>query len=231
MSLGFDAVPALIQALDDDGITRSVVTSHRYGGGIWVEPIHDIAILALNEIAGINLYWQVKDYGMLKAEEREAGLRKQIADWWAGVSKTGEKAYLIGKLHADGSPENIAEHLLARFPEDGIHAIAEAIPALTDPSHRAKILLKFLWRHDTPECRASSLAQEMQTGPTLENRVAAALESARLLGESGALDAMRAEWAKIQPRMSKSPAFPSPFSSDPEIGGSPRRFSRFQRRA
>jgi len=213
VNLGFGAAPALIAALDQEGNTRSVVATMRYGGVAGLLSIHDAAIAALNDIAGINFYWQVPNWGMMKREESEPAVREQIEGWWKDVRQKGEEAYLVAKLNTEGNALNIGQRLMARFPETGAREIIKAAEASSD-GRRRSVWIKLLWKHDTPECRAF-FERELRGGPTLGNRVAAAY-GLRLLGDSQAVSAMREEWSRIVGRTSLSSSGPLQPGDAPE---------------
>jgi len=194
LNLGFEAVPALVAALDQKGDTRSVMATKRYGGGAWLISIHDVAIAALSEIAGIGSYWQVPNWGTMKRAGSEPAVRKQIEDWWRDVRQKGEEAYLVGKLSTEGNAFEVGRRLLTRYPENGAREIVKAAEASTDGRQRSQ-WIKLLWKHDTPECRAF-FERELRGGPTLGNRVAAAY-GLRLLGDLQAEVDDPARWKRI----------------------------------
>jgi hypothetical protein len=108
LELGFDAIPALVDHLDDRRLTRSVLTSMirrpdrplSVGevAGYLLEGIGDCRFKREN-LPGRN------DWNLDKAEVRE---------WWKGIQQLGEEQFLVQNVltrdHQKGGPPN--EHLL-----------------------------------------------------------------------------------------------------------------------
>ncbi len=198
VSLGIAAVPALVAALDSDGLTRSVVVTRDLGGGVEIVPIHDMSLDAICDIAGIKFPSMVKDSNLTTEAEREKRTRNEIGEWFEAVSTIGEKAYLLEKVRSGLGPGFAASRLLNKYPPDGLKAVLEILPKTND-SERRNELIMLLMDHDTPESR-EALTAEMMQSPAYANRVTAA----HLLlhfGVNTPIPVMRTEWAKVLPEL------------------------------
>jgi hypothetical protein len=108
-ALGFDAVPGLIDALDDDSLTRCVWYFGRYGGSLQVLPVRLYANYALRAISGLALFHSPFD---------DPGEAKQTwSRWWELVSRRGEEEALAD-LASEGGTACVAAaiRLLDRWP-------------------------------------------------------------------------------------------------------------------
>jgi hypothetical protein len=193
-ALGFPAVPALLEALRDSRPTRSVVRSHRYGGGAWPQEIRDLASEALNGIAGVNLFWLVPDFGMLP---RAAGWEKMIEiaeDWWKTVQTKGELEWLRAHAVGDTGAHYCLDALARRYPEHFVEAALKSVSEPGDPRSRSEVV-KRLSKVEAPETDAF-LLRELENGPTLLNRVTAAC-ALQKRQRTAAMQAMLAEWRKL----------------------------------
>ncbi len=100
LDLGFNAVPVLIGALDDDRLTRSVGWSRRFAPARYVLRIGDGAIQALEIIAGESFYRPTTTSSYLLSEkpELQATVKKRVAEWWKKSEPMGEPAWLREKI-------------------------------------------------------------------------------------------------------------------------------------
>jgi hypothetical protein len=110
-ALGFDAVPSLIEHLDDDRLTRAIMQGFN-NFPPWNLRVGDVVSDLLEGLAGhdIGRNWlrRQQGYGVEKAE---------AAKWWAAAGKVGEEAYLLGHvLPADTKEEDrqadVSAHLV-----------------------------------------------------------------------------------------------------------------------
>ncbi len=181
VSMGIEAVPALLSALDSRDRTRTVMTNGLWDE-IWLSPVREEAIDALNAIAGFQF-----NRGNIKVE---------AAKWFERVSRNDEKGYLIDRLRAERTID-VAQRLLKKYSDEGASAIRDIMPGVG--IFERYNLIAQLGAHDSPVCR-EILSQEMMHGSVLCNRV----QAATVLDHFGVPDAalaMRAEWQKALPTL------------------------------
>jgi hypothetical protein len=191
-ALGFDAVPALIEALDDDGLTRAVPRSFK---AQWRpdEPyrVGDLADRVLGAIA-MRTFQGVHN-GTWAERARD---RKQIAQaWWTQVQEKGLREVLIETVAAgEQSAGSQAQYLMKQYPDvDVLELLKKGFKRARDVWGRNE-LVKVAGRIKTPEA-AAWLNELIVSYPDTETRLAAA--SALLeTDKRRAVDAMILEWKK-----------------------------------
>jgi hypothetical protein len=205
IALGQPAAPALIEALKDERLTRSVLRSTRYGGGAWVSTIQDLALDGLNEIAGVNFLWLVPDTGSMPIAEHRKRAAVLGEDWLKTAQEQGDLAWLRARVTTGAQGAQYCLQAIAkRHPEALADLALSTIPNMTDARARAE-MLELLRKNNTPEVN-QLLLDEVATGPTVQNRVAAAFilrerhqpeALTAMLGEFAALPkaAFKDEWA------------------------------------
>lgn len=220
-ALGHAAVPVLLQAIEDDRPSRDVVR----GLAARSRSIRELAVNALDEIAGVRLWELVPRTDTMTESASWRELSSVAAEWWKIVQDKGEEAWLCAQVKS-GGPGAAAclDALNKRFPNDAAKLTLIAIPKVDEPAARAEMLMR-LRDVDTAEVN-DFLLSEAISGPTLGNRVAAAyLLNQRHRGE-GAM-AMIEEAGKLPESIQLDPlllsaAAPSPdtyrVSEDPECG-------------
>ncbi len=190
--LGFDAVPALIDELKQERLSRSIHRSERYGGFISTSNTNDLAMKVLNDIADVNFY----HIGWGDAPERNWSLLvAAVEKWWSEVKVKGERGWLVENVQTGGSnAEQCAKRLKAKFPESFIDALLAGTRKASDAGLRAG-LTRELW--DSRDPRVDEfLREELRKGPALGNRVAAAYPL-RHRGDTEAEGAIRNEWLAL----------------------------------
>ncbi len=190
--LSFDAVPALIEELKQERLSRRILRSERYGGFISTSNTNDLAMKVLNDIAGLNFY----QIGWGDAPERTWSLLvAAVEKWWSEVKVKGERGWLVENVQTgDSNAEQCAKRLKAKFPESFIDALLTGISKTTDSGLRAG-LTRELW--DSRDPRVDEfLREELRKGPALGNRVAAAYPL-RHRGDTEAEGAIRNEWLAL----------------------------------
>ncbi|HSI14355.1 MAG TPA: hypothetical protein VK961_20060 [Chthoniobacter sp.] len=220
-ALGHAAVPLLLEAIEDDRPTRDVVR----GLAARARSIRELAVDALDEIAGVRLWELVPRTDTMTESASWRELSSVASEWWKIVQDKGEEAWLCAAVKS-GGPGAAAclDALNKRYPKDAAKLTLLAIPKTDDPAARAEMLMR-LRDTETPEVN-DFLLSEVIGGPTLGNRVAAAyLLNQRHRGE-GAL-AMIDEASKLPQSLQFDPlllsaAAPNPdtfrVSEDPECG-------------
>lgn len=169
VALGHSAVPALLEALEDDRPTRDVVR----GLAARSRSIRELAVDALDQIVGVHLWELVPKAESMTESASWRELNSVAAEWWKIVQENGEEAWLCAQVKAGGSGAAAClDALNKRYPADATNLTLLAIPKTEDPQARGEMLMR-LRETDTPEVNEFLLA-EVIDGPTLGNRVAAA---------------------------------------------------------
>jgi hypothetical protein len=160
VKFGFEAVPQLLEVVDDPSPSRCVWYSSRHGGGFRVFTIGDLARIVLQEIAGLVFYGEPKE------------LRQAWTAWWADASVKGEETALAERVvKGDATSCSVAARFLERYP----HRVADVMTACKKAVNRA-------YKTQFVEIVATSrdpsvepfLIERLTSGPYIEPRVAAA---------------------------------------------------------
>jgi hypothetical protein len=178
-TLGYAAVPALIEAVDDEELTRCVRYSSRYGGSF---SIHDVGLFAemiLDRITGIRFWGET--------EERVAQWRA----WWKTVSEKGEDEAMAEVAATGGSSSELASKRLLERRPDRVDAVLRGVGRATNRAYRrglAKIVSGV--RSATVD---AFLLEELEKAPYAEARVDAA-QALLDRGDRHGLDVCLQEW-------------------------------------
>lgn len=192
--LGPEAVPALIEAITDENLTRTVWYSSRYGGSFRIVPVGTFAGELLQEESGLEFYGDDR--------ERQANWRS----WWNTVSEKGQEAALAEiAARGDSASERGAKRLLKRWPGRAGDVI-KGIRRATNRHYRQG-LVKIV-----SEVKAESvtefLLEELRNGPYVGARV----DAARGLLDRGRREGVETfvkEWATVaRPREKPQPGVP-----------------------
>ncbi len=141
-ALGFDAVPALIEALDDVRFTRTLEyheTGHgQYRGGSSVLQVGEMAWMILDQIASGAL--QAANAGGPPTSGRPTR-RRAAEEWFSTVKARGEKAILIEQV-AKGTWESraAADRLVKIDAEAAVKPLEAGILAGGERSGRANLV-------------------------------------------------------------------------------------------
>jgi len=197
VALGFDAVPRLIAALDDDTFTRSVGFWRDFTFSHHVLRVADCAQAILSRIAGRNLWEPATTSSTMRSDGATPSVKQLAQAWWADVQQRGEEAVLAEGVRAGGRAAlDQAASLLERFPGSAPAAIIEGIAKTEDEWSRVG-LVDLLARVDPTEPVLAALRQELAKGPSLRVRLAAA----RALWQHGnqeGLDVALSAWAEAE---------------------------------
>lgn len=169
VDLGFDAVPALLDHVDDDRLTRyldplsmwgnSRTPPHRYRVG-------DMAGDVLRNLSGQD--WP-------KAAGYRAEVKRRATEWWNDAQKEGEETYLVNHaLPSDGTAPNhvmirligkkyprrlpaLYRHLLEKRPDMQSWSLVEAIEACSLPKKEKVTLLVLGTEHRNLDLRRTAM--------------------------------------------------------------------------
>lgn len=189
---GFDAIPQLIDALEDPRFTRSVGFHRDYYFSHFVLRVGDCAEAILARIAGRYFYERRSTHAAMLKDGDVARVKEEMKTWWAEVQKKGEKAVLVeATAKGDGNSPSQGERLLERYPEAALPALAAGARAAGDSWVRAA-LVGVVGKVKGDDCLPFLLA-ELKDGPFLDGRLAAA-RSLHERGRPEGVSAMIAEW-------------------------------------
>jgi hypothetical protein len=213
VEIGYDAVPKLIGALSDDGVTRAVDFSFRsddfgeHYSFSYVLTVGDCALRILERMSGQSFWQQSHEY----MSESPAGLvavKRKIDAWNLALQRDlklkGEKGVLAEAIQpGDWSKVPLAERLVARHPESALPALASAAGKSKDKYTQSRFVQ--LMGEVPGERTLPLLLAELKKSPSLYVRV----ELAWLLQSRGrrseAVDAMVAEWKAAATKADSDP--------------------------
>lgn len=195
---GYDAVPALIEALDDHRISRAVTGE--------MPPQHftvgDHAVVALNRIAGRDFFQErfLGSYANARPTFSNSPdapkIKQEIKDWYAIAKEMGEVQMLVEVLERGESPLPHPSVLLLedRDPETALEVVSRFLPLTQYPEER-EVLVDFAFS----KCQEKAiplLRDQIHHGKSLVVR----LQSARFLHQlrqPDAIPAMIEEWKEF----------------------------------
>jgi hypothetical protein len=196
VAVGYDAVPQLIAALDDDRFCRSVECGRFHFFSHYVLRIGDCAGAILERIAGVSFgAGSNHQYGSV------VKVKKEVAAWWQEFQKKGEKQQLSDATMAGTVSYHQLERLVRKYPDAAFEAIAKGLPATKIDWMRSNLIIT-LCALDAK--RAVPVLREELRGPFLLTRVQAARQLLRQGDETG-LAALLEEWAKFDPGAEQDP--------------------------
>jgi hypothetical protein len=213
--IGYDAVPQLIGALSDDGVTRAVDFSFRsddFGEHYhfsYVLTVGDCALRILERISGQSFWKQRHEYEyMSESPDGLAAVKRKVEAWNLALQRDlklkGETGVLAEAIQeGDRNKILLAERLVARYPEIALPALASAAGKSTD--HFTQSRFVELMGEVPGERTIPFLLAELKKSPSLYVRV----ELAWLLQSRGrrseAVDAMVAEWKAAATKADSDP--------------------------
>jgi hypothetical protein len=180
--IGYEAVPQLIEALSDERFSRTV----DFHGG-WKEPrlsvryhvltVGDCALQILERLSDREFFKQ-SDSFMSESPKRIAAVKKAALQWYKELEpelkRKGERQVLIdGMQSADWASTQLAEPLLAKYPEVAMPALAAAARKATDKH----VMLQFVQLMDRTAGKEliPTLLDELKTSPSLDERITVAM--------------------------------------------------------
>jgi hypothetical protein len=192
--LGDAAVPRLIEALDDESLTRCVWYSCRHSGGFWVLPVREFASELLPRIAGV----------AFAVDRSEAKAR--WSEWWKSYREKGKEATIVEVVsRGDHSSQTCVRELLKKWPQR-IGAAIEGARHANNSWVRGR-LVRAIGESKEPQA-LEFLLEEVKTGPFARGRI----EAARALNDRknpAGLKAIVKEWeSSAQPREARDPNVP-----------------------
>lgn len=193
VKIGYDAVPQLIEVLEDTRFTRGVGHHRSFYFSHFVLRIGDCALAILERIAGQSFYSTRSTSGAMVKDGDAKDVKKRVQAWWTEFQKKGEKQTLIDGALA-GNPEH-AQRLAEKFPKDALEVLTRAVHGATQGWVRANLI--HVVEGAIKGNEVLPLLREELGGPQLASRIAAAqaLKKRGFFGEATA--AMIDEWDRF----------------------------------
>lgn len=185
VEIGYDAVPQLIAALDDERLCRVAHGRHVPDS---VVTVGDCAYRIIWLIAGRSFWEAPQD----KPEETS---RQRMEAWYAEVRCKGEKQYLLDAVaRGDDAGADLAERLVTKYSQDALPALLAGVKRAADSDARSGLVHAIgSVPGDGP---VSFLSAELISGPTPSDRLCAARALHRR-GRPEPIPAMIAELKKL----------------------------------
>jgi hypothetical protein len=194
---GYDAVPQLIDALEDHRFTRSVGFHRDFYFSHYVLRVGDCALDILERIAERTFWQSTSTFSYMTLDNQTAGTKEKVQAWYAELQKKGEKRLLIEATErGDRASYRQAWRLLERYPDAALPALLKGIEASKDDSTRA--LLVGTAADIKDESPLPLLLREVKEGPFAYGRLVAA-RSLHRRGRPEGVAAMIAEWQGQRP--------------------------------
>ncbi|MDB5341282.1 MAG: hypothetical protein JWN70_6901, partial [Planctomycetaceae bacterium] len=180
--IGYDAVPQLIEHLDDVTLTRSISYGRDFYFTHEALSVGQCALAILIRISG-------------RRFSGPNGARWYAEQWWADFQKKGEKQALIeGTVAGDDSSPHQAKRLLKKYPDVAFESIIQGAKN-AKISHVRESLI-YLSSLASAEKSVDFLLSELKSGPSLKTRAS----SGQLLAKRNHPDvipAMIREWQQL----------------------------------
>jgi hypothetical protein len=203
--IGFDAVPQLLNALQDKRFIRCM-----QGGMHNINPqvlrVRDAAGQILDALSG-GVIRQSGNWSDVADEKEAATTEKAARAWWSEVQRKGIRAVLNQSVRkGDYVAAERAAKLVELYPSDAVASIRVGVAKDTGGRCAVTLIaaLRPLRSHETLQYART----EMVGGTTLVARVAAAGVVAETHPEE-AVDAMIAEWSRISKKSGDSEDTPA----------------------
>jgi hypothetical protein len=194
VKIGYDAVPLLIDALEDQRLTRSVDFRRDFYFSHLVLRVSDCAYAIIERISGRRFLQPTQANAPMTRDQLVTVTKKKIEAWWAELQKKGEKRMLIEATEA-GDEESLAQArmLVKRHPEAALDALIQGADNCTQSSIHARLLdIVATVKGD----QALKFLRKELNGPTLCSRVAAA-RGLQAHGHDDGVPPMIEAWHKL----------------------------------
>jgi len=193
---GHEAVPLLIEAIEDESFSRSVGFWRDFAFSHYVLRVGDCALAVLRRISGIAFYLPNSTSGAMWKDGHAKSTRAAVEAWWAEVSEKGEERVLAEGVAA-GRRDSVwqARVMVERFPGSALAAIAAGVEVAEQDWIRARLIFNAgRLGGDAP---VPFLLDMMKSAPDLSSRVVAARALLRR-DRAEAVAAMIAEWGNLE---------------------------------
>ncbi|MEM7163860.1 MAG: hypothetical protein AAF581_00260 [Planctomycetota bacterium] len=144
VALGYDAVPQLIEALDDPRLSRAVGCHRSFHFSHRPITIGECCSQILRKITGESFHVY-----RARGQEPDETARDLAREWWRKYQERGERGLLVDRVVAAGGRDvsQLARRLATSYPEVALDAIRQAIEATSDDNAKARLVATL---HDVP---------------------------------------------------------------------------------
>ena len=195
LRLSYVAVPQLIAALDSDTLTRSVGFWRDFTFSHNVLTVGDCCEAILQRITGKSFFVPTTTFSYMTKDGKASAVRRTAEAWWVEFQKKGEKQMLMDTVATGGNDAPAqAEILSQKYPDVSTESLVQGARSTTNSWIRSR-LIEQIAKLDRATGR-DFLKAELEHGPTLQSRVAAAfglLPSQK----QRATEAMIQEWKNL----------------------------------
>ena len=195
ISIGFDAMPQLIEAIGDQRFTRLVGYDIDLNCNRNVLRVGDCAAMIVSRTAGREFYRHTATGKRMTKDEAKL-TKERVEAWWKEIQTKGEEQVLVEAVKAgDENSVHQAKILFEKFPNLAVDAIRSGL----EKPKRALIgqSLISLLVDDGSDKAMELIRQQLTEGSELSIRV----HAAKMLTQNGqsklALDKMLHEWATL----------------------------------
>ena len=190
--MGYDAIPHLIEVLDDQSFTRSVGYHRDFYFSHHVLRVGDCAERIIAEIAGRPFYVRRHTNGAMQKDGKEQTVKQEIEAWWKDFQNKGEESVLIDAVRrGDRAACASAERLAKRYPRSALNAISAGVNKTDNEWIRVQ-LIQSTKKLQGPNVN-KFLREQMVTAGDLMSRVTAAEELFKR-NDRSAIEAMMKQW-------------------------------------
>ena len=205
VALGLDAVPQLIEAMDDQRFTRSVGFHRNFYFSHHVLRVGDCAEQILFRIAGRGFYARDHTNGAMVKDGKAQTTKERVKAWWKEVQEKGEEQVLIEAVSSgDNDSAEQARVLIKRYPDSAVNAIRKGLSVKSAHDWVTRAMIKRLDELGTEEA-LNVVAEQLVEGPTSLTKI----EAARVLFKNGrkttAIEQMMREWKEYAPPKKRDP--------------------------
>jgi hypothetical protein len=147
---GFDAVPSLIEALEDSRLTRSYGFYRDFAPWRYVLEVRDAAIQSLvvlaDDLSDRRLYHNNTSSGYLSNDKREARAAAidRVNKWWAEAQAMGEAEWLRSRLRSPGQSRPMLLRRLVQVERE--RAVPDVRKWLAEEKHNRTYAYQLLLR-------------------------------------------------------------------------------------
>ena len=209
VTLGFPAVPQLIEVLEDQGFTRSVGYHRNFYFSHHVLRVGDCAERILCRIAGRSFYQRTYTNGAMAKDGQATSIKKQIEAWWKEVKTKGEEQVLIeAVMTGDDNSSNQAQVLVKKYPDSAVEAIRKGL-AKSTREWTSKRLIAVLAQHGSDKAE-ELIRQQLLNGKKLPIRITAAQALMRTGRSQLAIERMLHEWKNYSTDATRDYSFDDP---------------------
>lgn len=173
-ALGREAVPALIEHIDDDSLTRSLSEYRRYNFDVLT--VGDVAVEILEQIASRSFYTSRESLPM-SYEGQTKAVQQSVREWWAGAHEHSGQEQLLRDLgDAEGHDRVwLADRLLRNYGMEIWPELLRTFAETTDERTRESLLQTMNYLPDDEGDEPAEVRE------TIEQFLVGALEDRSLL--------------------------------------------------